>query len=286
IAGAQLLYTWRFLEKSPGNYDFAAIHNDLNYLKASGKKLFIQLQTATFNPKWQAVPNYLKADEFDGGQFLKRNERGVETGWMAKRWSPKVRARFALLLEALGREFDGKIEGINLEETAAEGLSRETDPTFTPEGYVEGVKANMYALKQAFPNSVTMQYANFMPGEWLPWEDQGYLRSIYQYGNEIGVGLGAPDLLVRRRAHQNHALALMHENSFSVPLGIAVQRGNYVGMTGADVDPGQSIPKAGPTRTSDVPMLHAFAKDFLKVQYIFWQNEEPYLTRDVLTHLR
>ncbi|GAL34706.1 hypothetical protein JCM19240_4256 [Vibrio maritimus] len=36
-----------------------------------------------------------------------------------------------------------------------------------------------------------MQYANFMIGEWLPWEDKGYLKSIYEYGQQIGVGLGA-----------------------------------------------------------------------------------------------
>jgi hypothetical protein len=38
---------------------------------------------------------------------------------------------------------------------------------------------NMKALKQAFPKSVAMQYANFMPGEWRPTEDKGYLRAVY-----------------------------------------------------------------------------------------------------------
>ncbi|NER83250.1 MAG: hypothetical protein F6K42_27600 [Leptolyngbya sp. SIO1D8] len=44
-----------------------------------------------------------------------------------------------------------------------------------------------------------MQYANFILGEWLPWEDNGYLRSIYAYGEEISVDLGSPDLMVRRK---------------------------------------------------------------------------------------
>ncbi|WP_233219145.1 hypothetical protein [Photobacterium sp. GB-27] len=34
----------------------------------------------------------------------------------------------------------------------------------------------MLSLKQAFPSSTTMQYANFVNGEWLPWEDKGYLK--------------------------------------------------------------------------------------------------------------
>jgi hypothetical protein len=64
-----------------------------------------------------------------------------------------------------------------------------TRPTFSPELYAESLKINMLALKKAFPQSTTMQYANFMPGEWLPCQDKGYLKSVYQYGQKIGVGL-------------------------------------------------------------------------------------------------
>ena len=46
------------------------------------------------------------------------------------------------LLNALGKEFDGKIEGINLQETAA-GSSNAKDISFTPERYVECIKENM-----------------------------------------------------------------------------------------------------------------------------------------------
>lgn len=31
-----------------------------------------------------------------------------------------------------------------------------------------------------------------------------------------------------------------------------------------------------------VPLLHAFAKDFLKVDYMFWVNQEPYFEEDVI----
>ena len=78
----------------------------------------------------------------------------------------------------------------------------------------------------------------------------------------------------------------MHENTFTVPLAIAVQEGNYIGMTGADVDPGMPIEEARRDGVTNVPLLHAFAKEFLKVNYIFWQDEEPYFRRDVLAHLK
>ncbi len=271
--GAQIMYSWRQLEPEKDQYDFSIIEQDYSYLKSKGKKLFIQLQDATFNPDYKAVPDYLESDKYDGGAIYQRADNGDPEGWVAKRWNKNVQKRFAHLLTALGQVYDNKIEGINLQESAI-GVSNEFDKSFTPAIYVEALKINMLALKKAFPQSTTMQYANFMPGEWLPWDDMGYLKSIYQYGEKIGVGLGAPDLMVRRKGQLNHALAMMHENNYSVPLGIAVQDGNYIGETGT-----MEIINE---RKNIVPLLHAFAKDFLKVKYMFWVNQEPYFEQDVL----
>ena len=218
-------------------------------------------------------------EEFDGGCIASVEEEG----WITKRWNPNVQHRFALLLQALGDEFDGKVEGINLQESAV-GIHDGIDASFSPDKYATCLKENMLALKRAFPNSVTMQYANFMPGEWLPWEDKGYLRSIYQYGQKIGVGLGGPDLMVQRKGQLNHLITMMHENDYTVPLGIAIQDGNYVGKTGADQDVHEQEHSASKDQQEKdiVPLLHAFAKDFLKVSYMFWVNQEPYFSRDVL----
>jgi len=273
FAGAQIMYAWKQLEPDKDQYDLTIIYQDYNYLKSHGKKLFIQLQDATFDPKYKTVPNYLETEEYDGGAIYQRAENGDPEGWVAKRWNKNVQERLACLLTALGQAFDGKIEGINLQESAI-GVSNEFDKSFTPALYVESLKTNMLALKKAFPKSTTMQYANFIPGEWLPDDDKGYLKSIYQFGEKIGVGLGAPDLMVRRKGQLNHALAMMHENNYSVPLGIAVQDGNYIGETGTTEIMNE--------RKNIVPLLHAFAKDFLNVQYMFWVNQEPYFEQDVL----
>ena len=279
--GAQIMYTWRELEPQPGQYDFSTLKEDYEYLRKHGKKLFVQLQDATFYPRYNAVPKYLLAVEYDGGATLQYNDDGQPEGWVAKRWNPKVRERFALLLLALGEEFDGKIEGINLQETSI-GVSPKTDPSFTEQEYIAGIKANMLALKKAFPVSTTMIYANFVPGEWLPWEDRDYLRSIYRYGEEIGVGLGSPDLMVTRKGQLNNPLRLMHEGQYSVPLGIAIQDGNYIGKTGADRDYREEADKGNKSRKNIVPLLHGFAKDFLRVRYMFWVNQKPYFVEDVM----
>src|SRR5205814_10537329 len=112
-------------------------------------KLFIQLQDVSFDPKIVNAPREVSVQ--------------TTSGWVAKRWDPAVRARFQKLLAALGKEFDGRIEGINLPETAVD-----IDKGFTPEEYREAIIDNMGALKRSFPHSIAMQYANFMPGEWLP----------------------------------------------------------------------------------------------------------------------
>ena len=273
FTGAQIMYSWKELEPEKGQYDFSFIREDYEYLLSHGKKLFIQFQDATFNPRYVGIPKYLTTEEYDGGSIQQYNENDKAEGWVAKRWNRKVQERFALILEALGKEFDGRIEGINLQESAI-GVTKEIDSAFSPEGYLEGLKINMVALKKAFPYSITIQYANFMPGEWLPEDDKGYLRSIYHFGQEIGVGLGGPDLMVKRKGQLNHAIAMMHEENFTVPLGIAIQDGNYTGATGINI-----IVKE---RENIVPLLHSFAKDFLKVSYMFWSCQEPYFSEDVV----
>ena len=277
--GAQIMYSWRELEPEQGQYDFTSIEEDLSYLKKFNKKLFIQLQDASFSMNNNPVPKYLTTGKFAGGA-VNHYENSKPVGWVAKRWDKTVQATFADFLSALGKEFDGRIEGINLQETA---LSIDTKKVtdFSESDYVAGLKANMLSLKAAFPTSTTMIYANFVPGEWLPWEDKGYLKSLYAYGDEIGVGLGAPDLMVTRKGQLNHALAQMHENELSVPLGIAVQDGNYIGKTGADSGYKKSR-NAKQNAKSLVPMLHAFADGFLGVDYMFWVNQSPYFEKEVL----
>jgi hypothetical protein len=272
--GAQIMYSWRDLEPEKGEYDFSILMQDYEYLKKYSKKLFIQLQDVTFNPKYKAVPDYLLTAEYEGGAVLQYNENNQPEGWVAKRWNKKVRERFSLLLQALGKTFDGKLEGINLQETSI-GVK---DSSFSEIGYIRGIKENMLAVKKAFPTSTTMIYANFTPGEWLPGNDKGYLRGIYHYGEKIGVGLGGPDLMVKRKGQLNHALAMMHEGHYTVPLGIAIQDGNYIGETG---NTGERIKKK--PHDNIVALLHGFAKDFLKINYMFWANQEPYFKTDVLS---
>lgn len=283
LEGAQVTYSWRQLEPGKDEYDFSAVRDDLAFLNSKGKKLFIQLQDVTFSESRINVPRYLLRDpQYNGGadkQYLIKGddeEHAAVGGWMARRWDPAVQERFHKLLSALGKEFDGRIEGINLDETAFDiGTSGRLFPKgFSFETYRDAIITNMKALKRAFPKSVVMQYANFMPGEWLPGSDKGYLRSVYKAAKELKVGVGGPDLLPHRPGQLNHSYPLIRDAAGVVPTGVAVQDGNYEDLN----------PKTGERVT--VPELLKFATEYLKVDYIFWCTQEPYYSGQVIPFLK
>lgn len=276
IVGAQLTYTWRELEPERDRYDFAAIREQLDLLRSHGKRLFLQISDVTFSER-PPVPDYLLSDPaFQGGAARKyEGSEGVFDGWVARRWDPAVRARFARLLDALAREFDGVIEGVNLPETAI-GFE---DPQFHPPGfsfdaYAEAVLAEVTDARKAFTRSCVIVYANFMPGERLPEVDRGYLRSIYGLAERIGAGVGGPDLLPFREGQQANSLPLIANRPSGVIAGLAVQDRNL-----ADLDPGTGQPVT-------VDALYRYAVDRLRLDYIFWGVEEPYFSRDILPYLR
>ncbi len=282
VSGAQLKYTWRELEPERDRYDLRPLLDDLAYLSKHGKRLFVQIQDVSFSGEYP-VPDYLLTDSaFGGGAARKYEYEGDDEsaakfdGWVARRWDPAVRARFIKLLGVIGREVDGRIEGINLPETSVGfGESGRLHPAgFTYENYLEGVKAIMSAALSAFPRSRVIQYANFMPGEWLPWTDRGYLREVYAHAGRTGVGVGGPDLLPHRKGQRNHSYPLIAGRGPGVTAGVAVQDGNLDDMNSA----------TGGRVT--VPELHAFAKDSLRLDYIFWGTQEPFYSRDVLPFIR
>jgi len=282
IVGAQLKYTWRELEPERDRYELRPLLEDLKFLEEHGKRLFVQIQDASFDERVN-VPDYLIHDsEFGGGAARKYEFEGDDEskprfdGWVARRWDPAVIVRLKLLLQALGKELDGKIEGLSLAETSIGfGDTGELHPKgFTFESYAEGVMAIMTAAREAFPRSEVIQYANFMPGEWLPWNDNGYLRGVYERAERIGVGVGGPDLLPHRKGQRNHSYKLIAARVSSVVAGLAVQAGN---LEDKDPETGERV---------TVPELYRFAREALRLDYVFWGTEEPYYSSQVLPYLR
>lgn len=283
--GAQITYSWRQLEPGKDEYDFTLIREDLKFLSSKGKKLFVQIQDVSFSEKWIHVPRYLLRDpQYGGGadkqynyRYVNHSETDVKVlGWMARRWDENVRDRFRKFLVELGKEFDGKIEGVNLAETAYTiGDTGALFPKgFTFENYRDGIIANMKALREAFPKSVVLVYANFMPGEWLPREDQGYLRAVYEAARKFNVGVGGPDLLPYKESQMGASYPLIRASAPHVRVGVAVQDGNYQHVN----------PKTG--KQVSIAEIINFGKDYLGVDYIFWCTEEPYYSNQLIPFMK
>lgn len=281
IIGTQLKYTWRELEPERDRYELQPLLDDLAFLERHGKRLFVQLQDVSFSEE-VLVPDYLRTDPAFGGGVARKYEyegddesRAHFDGRVAQRWDPAVRARFIRLLEVLGRKVDGRIEGLNLSETSVGfGESGKLHPAgFTYESYVEGIKAIMTGARSAFPRSCVIQYANFMPGEWLPGTDHGYLRAVYAWADSIGAGVGGPDLLPYRKGQQNHSYPLIAARGRNTPAGVAVQDGNL-----EDTNPATG-------KRVTVAELYRFATERLRLDYIFWGTQEPYYSEEILPYL-
>ena len=280
--GAQVAYFWRQLEPGKDEYDFKLIREDLAFLKSHGKKLWVQLQDVSFSERWIPVPKYLLEDpKYHGGanrqyQYKDNDADATGAGWAARRWDPAVQERFHKLLFALAKEFDGKIEGINFAESSVDfgSTGRLYPEGFTPEIYRDALVTNLKALKRAFSKSIVLQYANFMPGEWRPTDDKGYLRAVYRAARESKVGVGGPDLFPYKPGQMRNSYELIKDVSGDLTVGIAVQDGNYEHVN----------PKTGKRVT--IAELIEFANNYLSVDYLFWCIEEPYFSNDVVAFMQ
>jgi hypothetical protein len=275
--GAQVAYSWRQLEQGKDNYEFSLIREDLAFMSARGKKLWIQIQDVAFSDRWKMVPEYLLKDPAYNGGVVRQykypgddESKAVPQGWVARRWDPAVQERYQRLLKALGKEFDGRVTGINTEETSVDfGVSGKLHPKgFTPELYRDAIIANIKVLKHAFPKSIAMVYANFMPG------GRPHLEAVYKAARESKVGVGGPDLLPFRPFQRANSYPLILESKGKVPTGLAVQDGNY-----SDVDK-----KTGKRAT--VVELLKFGSDELNLDYIFWCTEEPYFSQELIPFMQ
>jgi hypothetical protein len=282
IKGAQLKYTWRELEPKEGQYNLELIQKDLDFLSSKDKKLFIQLQDISFDTIYKCVPRYIMQNKlYHGGadiQYITGENDSIirQDGYMARRWDTAVANRFFKLLFVLGKQFDGKIEGINLPETSAGfgETGKLYPPGYNTDIYKNAIMSYMEMLKKAFSKSVVIQYANFMPGEWLPWTDKSYLKDLYAFAKEKGIGMGGPDIKIYNKGHMNNGYKFLIEYSNDLITGLAVQDGNYEEIN----------PKTNKRVT--VEEIYDFGKNHIGLNYIFWCTEEPFYTKEVLPFLR
>lgn len=269
IDGMQIVYNWRMLEPEKGVYDFSMIEEDYKALKTLDKKLFVQLQDRFFATENRNLPDYLLQDpEYRGGLVPQIDNPGEnlpkQQGWAAVQWNDPLRNRFQALLTALADRFDGEIFGINLPESALD-IDQEQDKTgFTCTGYADATLENMSHARHVFEHSHVVQYVNFWPCEWN--NDQGYMARAFETADKLGIGLGGPDIIPHRRAHEKNAYPFFHRyNSRLSLVAMAVQPPTLT----------YTNPKTGNRFTKEE--IISYAEDYLGVDIIFWTPRAPWL---------
>lgn len=280
--GVQIAYSWRQLEHEKDNYDFSIIKEDLNLLHKYGKKLFIQIQDVSFQMKWNFAPPYLLTDPIYHGGTNKQysfatyeEKKSYDLGWVVRRWDTTVQKRLHKLYAALGKEFDGIVEGVNTEETAVTfGKGRLHPPGFSFERYKDAFIENIIALKTAFPKSTVMVYANFMPGGYMPYEDSTLLKAVYEAAWQNKIAVGGPDLFPYKDEQMQNSYQYIKRSYNKIPTALAVQDGNYEYIN----------PKTN--KRVNASDIYDFAQNHLQLTYVFWGTEEPYFSQETLPFLQ
>jgi hypothetical protein len=281
--GVQITYAWNQLEPKKDKYDFSIIDEDLRILKKHGKKLFIAFTDVSFSMQYNHAPKYILEDTIYHGGANKqytfdsyKELTHAELGWVTRRWDPAVQERMFKLFKALGKRYDGKIEGISTEETAVTFGDKPLlhPPGFTFKGYLKAWMENLTELKKAFPKSTVMVYANFMPGGYIPGQDRSLLPAIYNFAWANNIAVGGPDLLPFQPEQMTNSYPLIKDSYKKVATGVAVQDG-----TGDYINP-QTKQKV---KASEI---YEFAENYLHLTYIFWGTENPFFKTETVPLLR
>lgn len=252
IRGIQRVYKWKNLEPVEGKYDFSSIQKDLDALAAIGKRLVIQVQAKSNKPGQVFVPSYLLNRQYDGGIYNTNGGNNVAY------WNAGVQERLLALVGELGRQFDGhpNLEAVNFDETAPSTNDKAWLNAHLDD-YLAGMMRVVLAAKQAFPHTVVLQYINW-PVKPLPW--------MLAKFKSAGVGVGGPDVYVEDQGLAQGAYQYIRSVSGDLPIGMAVQYGNYSHKSdNSRFDP------------PSIASLNHFARDILRVNYIFWlrRTREP-----------
>lgn len=276
VSGVQIIYSWKQLEPEKGRYDFSKIKSDLQFLAKINKKLFIQIQDRSFEPTVYSVPNYIREDKiYHGGVAMQYDMPGegipITSGWVARVWDPAVRQRFQLLLRKLAAEFDGKVYGINLPETAVDFDEKHLPEGFTFDRYFDAVRDNISVARSAFNQSAVVQYVNFFPGEWN--NDHHYMSRFFSYAIKNHIGVGGPDGLPYHKAQMQNSYPFFHAVKGKLLTSIAIQEPDYT-----YTNPKTALPYT-------FSEFYYFVRDYLGANIIFWNTQEPFYSNQLATNI-
>lgn len=253
--GVQKKYFWNKLEPQKGTYDFSEIRSDLANLARINKQLILTVQAQSFITSEKLVPEYLLAEEYEGGVYPINTGRGFNVAY----YNTPVQDRLIALVQALGREFDQhpNLEAINFEETSPSRQEPEWHRAYIKK-YIDGMMRVAISAKQSFKHTLIIQYVNY-PESSLP--------SVFKTLQTWGVGMGGPDTYQNNKFLAQGVYSYYPKLAGELPIGVAVDYHNYQSSVGG----------SGPMDKPSIESIHRFAVSALKPNYMFWlrRTKEP-----------
>ena len=276
LRGMQVRYSWAELEKSYGVYDFTSIEQRLSELTAQNKRLIILLELKSWGTDTDLVPNYVTNDPiYEQGVFaFSKDGSATITGHNIKLWNSKVRARLAALISALGKRFNSHeyFEGIGLTETSL-GYPIIPLTSIQKDTYYSNLLVLNKRMREFFPNTMTYQFTN---------HPRSLLTTLVDDLKGMGSALGCPDVFTEdpglnypgNKYSPPGLYTYYPKNSGLMPLTVKVEPANY-----------RNTRWDNKGHQPTVSELLNFARDNLKVNYIFWVRDLDYYEK-VLEMLR
>jgi hypothetical protein len=259
LRGVIRRYYWVDLEPKEGAYDFAAIRQDLEFLKQHHKQLVVFITDNTFSPGRNPLPDYL-------APYALPNLRR----YTAKRWDPVVVARLIALARALAAEFDRQtnFEGMAFQESAlmiSPAVQRQEG--YTPGKYRDALIKILTESAAAFRQSRVFWYMNHLEG------DDAKLAEVAEALVHSRVVMGGPDILPFRRRLQS-TYQLYDRFQGRLKLFCSAQEDSYRHDRNDSRNMGNTatVRNQSPPVEGYVPMdqIFLFARDKLHVNYLFW----------------
>ena len=215
--------------------------------------------------------------QYSGGVAMQVDNPGEglspANGWVAMQWNKAVRTQFQAMLSALAKEFDGKIYAVNLPETAIDVSTKKPPLGYTCDNYFNATIENITYLRKSFKQSRVIQYVNFFPCEWN--NDHNYMGRLFKLAQTNNIGLGNPDTVPYKKGQMKNSYPFFNKYKGQLPLvAIAIQEPDYTYIN----------PKTKKKFTTSE--LANFAQDYLGVNAVFWNVEEPSFSKTVLPQIK
>lgn len=274
LRGVVVRYTWGEIETAKGLYDFTSIDKLLSALKAKDKRLVILLEKKATAPSLDRVqqiqktlvPAYARETMYEGGIYgLTTAFSKTVDGYGVKLWNSNIHERLRLLIQALGARYNDHthFEGIGLTESIMGRPVATFTSAQTDQYYKNQLEINV-RLRNNFPNTMVFQYLNF---------PRSILQSYIDTFKANGIALGNPDVFIEdetllypgRKNSPRGVYTYYPENSEIMPLVVQIEKPNF-----------ENTKFDGTGYTPTIPELLNFARDYLKVNYLFWTRLPQY----------